>query len=57
MLLIGLCLIILAAAIIPVIIRRPYLAGLGPVIGVIGYAWQNNRMMAYVEERLYGDHA
>lgn len=56
-LLIGLFLIILAAVVIPFIIHRPYLAGLAPVIGVIGYAWQNNRMMAYVEERLYGDHA
>ena len=56
-LLIALCLIVLASAIIPFIIHRPYLAGLAPVIGVITYAWQNNRMMAYVEEHLYGDHA
>lgn len=54
-LLIALCVMVLAAAILPLLIGMPYLAGTAPVIGVIAYGWQNNRMMAYIEEHLYGD--
>ena len=53
-LLIILCLIVLAAAVLPIVFRRPTFCALSPIIGVIAYVWQNNRMMAYVEDRMYG---
>lgn len=53
-LLAALALILLAAAAVPLLVGRPWLAGAAPVIGLVEYAWQNNKMMAYVEERLYG---
>ena len=53
-LLIILYLIVLAAAVLPVVFRRPTFCSLSPIIGVIAYVWQNNRMMAYVEDRMYG---
>lgn len=34
---------------------RPLLGGLVCLLGVCAYGWQNNRMMAYVEGKLYGD--
>lgn len=34
--------------------RRPLLAGLAPLAGAAAYGYQNNRMMAEVENRLYG---
>lgn len=54
-LLTALCFLFLAAAVVPFVLRRPYFAGLAPLIGVMVYAWQNNRMMAYVEDRLFGN--
>lgn len=56
-LLIALCMMVLAAVILPLLIGMPYLASTAPVIGVIAYGWQNNRMMSYIEERMYGDGA
>lgn len=53
-LLVCLALAVLALAAIPWLIRRPWLAGLTPLGGVIAYGYQNNRMMAYVEKQLYG---
>lgn len=53
-LLAGLAVIALGLLIVPWLLRRPWLAGLAPLACAIAYGYQNNRMMAYVENRLYG---
>ncbi len=45
--------VLLAAIILPVFFDRPEFLGLTPLIAVIEYAYQNNKMMIYVEENLY----
>ncbi len=52
-LLIMLALIALAFIIVPFIIDRIHLIGLFPLVAFIEYGWQNNRMMSYVEGKIY----
>ena len=53
-LLIGLVALVAGFAVVPWLIHRPWLAGLAPLLGAAAYGYQNNRMMAYVENQLYG---
>ncbi len=48
-----LALIPIAACIIPFLLHKPWFVGLAPVIALIEYGYQNNKMMAYVEDCLY----
>ncbi len=48
-----LLLIFVLALTLPYAIERPWLAGLAPLIGILEYLFQNNRMMIYVESNLY----
>lgn len=50
-----LTLILIAACIIPFMLHKPWLVGLAPLIAFIEYGYQNNKMMAYVEDRLYNE--
>ena len=52
-LLIGLATVVVGFACVPWLIHRPWLAGLAPMIGAVAYAYQNNKMMVYVEKQLY----
>lgn len=46
---------ILAAALVaPWIAGRPWLTVFAPLVALVEYGYQNNRMMAYVERCLYG---
>lgn len=54
-LLVILILIFLAAVILPFVFRKSYLAGIAPAIGLLVYGWQNNRMMVYVENKVFGE--
>ena len=47
-------LIFLAALTVPFFLHKPYLLGCVPMVGVIEYVIQYNRMMIYVENHLYG---
>ena len=46
-------LIWLASLILPIIFKKPVWICLCPLIAIIEYAYQNNRMMIYVEHNLY----
>ena len=46
--------VVLACCAGPLLAGKPWLCGLGPLVALAAYAWQNNRMMIYVENRLYG---
>lgn len=46
--------VILTAIVIPFAINKTYYLGLVPLITFIAYGWQNNKMMIYVEDQLYG---
>ncbi len=48
-----LALILIATFVIPFILSKPWLVGLVPLIALIEYAYQNNKMMIYVENCLY----
>lgn len=52
-LLICLAAIVVGFAVVPWLIHQPWLAGLAPLLGAVAYGYQNNRMMAYVEHRVY----
>lgn len=45
--------VLLAAIILPIFFDCPGFLGLTPLIAVIEYAYQNNKMMIYVEKNLY----
>lgn len=45
--------ILVAAVVLPIIFGKTYLLGLVPLIAIGEYAYQNNRMMIYVEHKLY----
>lgn len=46
---------ILAASIaLPFVFGRPYFIEAAPLVALIEYGYQNNRMMAWVEKKLYG---
>lgn len=51
--LIIIAIIIAASLIIPFIIYKPWYIGFTPVISLVLYCYQNNRMMIYVEDNLY----
>ena len=44
---------LIAVLILPFIIKKPLLTALSPLIAVIEYGYQNNKMMTYVENHLY----
>ena len=46
-------LILIASAVIALIIDKLWLISFSPVIALIEYGYQNNRMMIYVENQLY----
>lgn len=46
--------ILIAAYALPFVIRKPWLVGAAPLIGLIEHCYQNNRMMIDVENHLYG---
>lgn len=46
-------LILIASAVIPLIIDKLWLISFSPVIALIEYGYQNNRMMIYEENQLY----
>lgn len=48
-----LALILIAACALPFALDQEWLVGAAPLIALIEYGYQNNRMMAYVEDRLY----
>lgn len=48
-----LALILLAVFVIPFAIDKPWLVGFAPLAACIEYAYQNNKMMRYVERSLY----
>ena len=39
---------------VPFLLNTPWLVVLAPLVGIIEYGWQNNQMMIYVENNLYG---
>lgn len=45
--------VVLAALVVPFLIRRPWLVGIAPLLALLAYGYQHNRMMAYVEKCLY----
>ena len=49
-----LALLTVMAFVLPQLCEKPQLSGLAGAVAFILYGWQNNRMMAYVEDRLYG---
>lgn len=49
-----LALILTAALALPLLTNKLGYLGLIPLIGIIEYGWQNNKMMIYVENQLYG---
>lgn len=51
--LIIIAIIIAASLIIPFIIQKPWYIGFTPVISLVLYCYQNNRMMIYIEDNLY----
>ena len=46
-------LILAMFVILPFVLKKPYFVGLAPLIAVIEYGYQNNKMMIYVENNLY----
>lgn len=46
-------LILAASIILPFVFDRPWFAWLAPLIALIEYGYQNNKMMIYVEKNLY----
>ena len=46
-------LILVASIVLPFVFNKPYLLGLVPLIALIEYGYQNNKMMIYVESNLY----
>ena len=46
-------LILAASIVLPLVYGRPWFVGLSPLIAFVEYGYQNNRMMSYVEHRLY----
>lgn len=45
--------ILAAAIVLPIALGRPWLGWLSPIVALAEYAYQNNRMMAYVEAHAY----
>ncbi|MGN0546407.1 MAG: helix-turn-helix domain-containing protein [Acutalibacteraceae bacterium] len=53
MLFVLLFIILFVSASLPFLFGKAYLAGLAPLTALIEYGYQNNKMMKYVESRLY----
>lgn len=47
-------LIFVASVTIPLLIDKPWMIGFSGLIAITEYGYQNNRMMIYVENQLYG---
>ncbi|MCQ2490898.1 MAG: helix-turn-helix transcriptional regulator [Ruminococcus sp.] len=45
--------ILIAAVVLPFILGKPWFACFAPLLAFVGYCYQNNKMMAYVEHNLY----
>ena len=45
--------ILVASIILPFVFDKSFLVGLSPLIALIEYGYQNNKMMIYVEKNLY----
>ena len=45
--------ILIAALIIPLVMNKPWLTSLSPILAVVGHCYQHNKMMIYVENNLY----
>lgn len=50
-----LALLTVMAFVLPQLCGKPWLSGLSGLVAFACYGWQNNRMMIYVEARLYGE--
>ncbi len=48
-----LALILIAAVVFPLVFHKPWLLGIAPLVALVEYGFQNNRMMVYVEKCLY----
>ncbi len=48
-------LILLAVIVLPFVFDMPWLVGFAPLTAFIEYGYQNNKMMIYVENCLYGE--
>lgn len=46
-------LIYVASIVLPFVFDKSYLVGLSPLIAFVEYGYQNNKMMLYVESKLY----
>lgn len=42
-----------ASVVLPFALDRPYLAGMTPLVALVGYGYLNNKMMSYVERNIY----
>ena len=45
--------ILLAVIVLPFVFDRPWFVGLSPLVALVEYGYQNNKMMTYVEHKLY----
>lgn len=52
-LLVILLLLLAAAVILPFVFGKPYFVGIAPLIALVEYGYQNNKMMIYVESNLF----
>ena len=48
-----LALILIAAVVFPLVFHKPWLLGIAPLVALVEYGFQNNRMMVYIEKCLY----
>ena len=48
-------LVFLALLGLPLIFGKSHLAAFAPAVGMLEYGWQNNRMMMYAEDRVFGE--
>ena len=46
-------LVLITAVVLPFLLNKPWRIGFAPLAAIIEYVYQNNKMMAYVEKRLY----
>lgn len=53
-LLVLLLVICVGLVVAPILLNKPLYIGLVPVVMVVLYGYQNNRMMVYVEDKMYG---
>lgn len=51
--LIALGAVLVGSVVLPILLRQLWMLGLTPVLSLLAYGWQHNRMMAYVERCLY----